>query len=60
LGFLADRFGRRAIFTYALLFYSAASVIMAFQSTPEGLLLWRFLAGIGIGGRDHHHRRLHY
>lgn len=49
LGFLADRFGRRAIFTYALLFYSAASVIMAFQSTPEGLLLWRFIAGIGIG-----------
>ncbi|SDO18369.1 MFS transporter [Afipia sp. GAS231] len=49
LGFLADRFGRRAIFTYALLGYSAASVIMAFQSTSEGLLLWRFIAGIGIG-----------
>lgn len=49
LGFLADRFGRRAVFTFALLFYSAASVIMAFQSTSEGLLLWRFIAGIGIG-----------
>jgi MFS transporter, putative metabolite:H+ symporter len=49
LGFLADRFGRRAIFTYALLGYSAASVIMALQSTSEGLLLWRFIAGIGIG-----------
>jgi putative MFS transporter len=49
LGFLADRFGRRAIFTYALLGYSAASVAMACQSTPEGLLLWRFIAGIGIG-----------
>src|SRR3954470_10720665 len=49
LGFLADRFGRRAVFTFALLFYSAASVIMAFQTTPEGLLLWRFIAGIGIG-----------
>ena len=49
LGFLADRFGRRAIFTYALLAYSAASVIMACQSTAEGLLLWRFIAGIGIG-----------
>src|SRR6201987_5135118 len=32
LGFLADRFGRRAIFTWALLSYSAASVIMAFQT----------------------------
>jgi len=49
LGFLADRFGRRAIFTYALLGYSAASVIMACQTSSEGLLFWRFLAGIGIG-----------
>src|SRR3982074_1473662 len=49
LGFLADRFGRRAIFTFALLGYSAASVVMAFQATSEGLLLWRFIAGIGIG-----------
>ncbi len=49
LGFLADQFGRRAIFTYALLGYSLASVIMAFQNTADGVLLWRFLAGIGIG-----------
>jgi putative MFS transporter len=49
LGFLADRFGRRSIFTFALLGYSAASVIMACQTTSGGLLLWRFLAGIGIG-----------
>ena len=49
LGFLADRFGRRSIFTYALLGYSAASVVMAFQTTAGGVLLWRFIAGIGIG-----------
>ena len=49
LGFLADRFGRRAIFTWALLAYSAASVIMAFQNSAEGVLFWRFVAGIGIG-----------
>jgi MFS transporter, putative metabolite:H+ symporter len=49
LGFLADRYGRKAIFTYALLGYSAASVIMAFQTTSGGVLLWRFIAGVGIG-----------
>jgi putative MFS transporter len=49
LGFLADRFGRRFIFTWALLFYTAASVVMAFQTTSEGVLLWRFIAGVGIG-----------
>src|SRR5215468_11154396 len=40
LGFLADRFGRRSIFTFALLGYSAASVIMACQMTSGGVLLW--------------------
>jgi putative MFS transporter len=49
LGFLADKFGRRAIFTYALLGYTAASVAMACQTTSDGVLLWRFIAGIGIG-----------
>ena len=48
-GFAADRFGRRAIFTTALLWYTAASIGMAFQSDAFGLNLWRFLAGIGIG-----------
>src|ERR1700750_1852124 len=49
LGFLADRFGRRAIFTFALLGYTAASVVMACQTTSGGVLFWRFLAGIGVG-----------
>src|ERR1700730_7627571 len=49
LGFLADRFGRRAIFTFALLGYTAASVAMACQTTSGGVLLWRFIAGMGIG-----------
>jgi putative MFS transporter len=49
LGFLADRFGRRSIFTWALLGYTAATVAMACQTTSEGVLLWRFIAGIGIG-----------
>jgi putative MFS transporter len=49
LGFLADRFGRRSIFTYALLGYTAATAVMACQTTSGGLLVWRFIAGIGIG-----------
>jgi putative MFS transporter len=49
LGFLADRFGRRSIFTSALLCYTAATVTMACQTTSGGVLLWRFIAGIGIG-----------
>ena len=48
-GFLADKYGRRAIFTYSLLWYTATNVLMAFQSTAFELNLWRFLSGIGIG-----------
>ena len=48
-GFLADRFGRRAIFTWSLLFYTGANLVMAFQTTAFGLNFWRFLAGLGIG-----------
>jgi putative MFS transporter len=48
-GFLADRFGRRTIFTWSLLFYSAANLLMAFQTTAAGLNFWRFMAGLGIG-----------
>ena len=48
-GFTADRFGRRAIFTYSLLWYTAASIVMACQGTTRAILLWRLIAGIGIG-----------
>ncbi len=48
-GFLADRFGRRAIFTYSLLWYTVANVVMAFQESATGLNFWRFMAGLGIG-----------
>jgi MFS transporter, putative metabolite:H+ symporter len=48
-GFTADRFGRRVIFTFSLLWYTAASVVMACQATTNGVLLWRLIAGIGIG-----------
>jgi len=48
-GFLADKFGRRAIFTYSLLWYSIADAIMACQSDAFDLNLWRFIAGLGIG-----------
>jgi putative MFS transporter len=49
VSFAADRFGRRTIFTYSLLWYTVASVIMAFQHDVFGLNLWRFISGIGVG-----------
>jgi putative MFS transporter len=49
LGFLPDKYGRRSVFTFALLWYSIGSAIMAFQNTGEGVVLWRFITGIGVG-----------
>ena len=48
-GFTADIFGRRFIFTSSLLWYAIATFIMAFQTTASGIVLWRMIAGIGIG-----------
>jgi putative MFS transporter len=48
-GFAADMFGRRIIFTMSLVWYAVATAIMAFQHSAEGLILWRMIAGIGIG-----------
>ncbi len=48
-GFAADKFGRRTIFTYSLLWYTAGSIVMAFQPTTRGILIWRVITGIGIG-----------
>ena len=48
-GYVADRYGRRTIFTYSMLWYSAATLVMAFQDTGLGVSLWRLIAGIGIG-----------
>ncbi len=46
---LSDLYGRRTIFTFALLWYSLATLAMACQSSPLGLDLCRFIAGLGIG-----------
>jgi putative MFS transporter len=46
---LSDRFGRRSIFTFALLWYSVGAFIMAFQDTAASIDLWRLIASIGLG-----------
>jgi MFS transporter, putative metabolite:H+ symporter len=48
-GQIADRFGRRSVFTASLIWYSVTTAIMAFQATGFDLVIWRFIAGIGIG-----------
>jgi putative MFS transporter len=48
-GSVADRYGRRFIFTWSLVWYMICTIIMAFQTTGFAIDIWRFVAGIGIG-----------
>lgn len=51
LGFsaVADRLGRRPIFAWSLLWYALATVVMGLQTSQTGIIVWRFIASIGVG-----------
>ncbi|WP_321845884.1 MFS transporter [Paraburkholderia bannensis] len=46
---IVDRFGRRKVFMWALIFYSASTAIMSCQDTAMGVIVFRLLAGVGLG-----------
>jgi putative MFS transporter len=46
---VADRWGRRTVFTFSLVWYSLCATIMAFQTTPDTVNFWRLMCGIGLG-----------
>src|SRR3974390_3084274 len=48
-GSVADKFGRRVIFTYSMVWYTVANICMGLQNTYWGVDLCRFISGIGIG-----------
>jgi len=48
-GSAADRFGRRIIFIWSLVGYSAATLVLCVQASGFGADLWRFIAGIALG-----------
>jgi MFS transporter, AAHS family, 4-hydroxybenzoate transporter len=50
LGPIADRFGRRSVLIGATAMFGAFTLCTAIATTLHELLLFRFLAGIGLGG----------
>ena len=49
VSYIADRFGRRAIFAYSLLWFGIANFMMALQTTADGVNIWRFISALGVG-----------
>jgi putative MFS transporter len=50
-GTLADRIGRRAMFTATLAVYSIGTGLCALSWNLESLLVFRFIVGAGVGGQ---------
>jgi len=48
-GRLADRYGRKPVFAWTLIFYSVASLLSGLAWNFESLLVFRFLLGLGMG-----------
>ena len=46
---VADRLGRRPVFTAALLWYALATCGMAFQTNSLAIDAWRLIASVGVG-----------
>jgi len=49
-GYIADLWGRKRVFQYTLFIFSFFSMLSAFSPNVYFLMLFRFLAGIGMGG----------
>jgi putative MFS transporter len=46
---VSDRFGRRPVFTFSLVWYAVATLVMACQNTAIAICLWRLVAAVGVG-----------
>jgi AAHS family 4-hydroxybenzoate transporter-like MFS transporter len=49
-GPLADRFGRKTILLVCVAFFGAASLVSAYSTSVDMLIVLRFLTGLGLGG----------
>jgi AAHS family 4-hydroxybenzoate transporter-like MFS transporter len=47
---LSDRLGRRSVLAACVLLFSVCSLGTALATSVEGLVVWRFLGGLGLGG----------
>lgn len=50
LGWMGDKYGRRPIIIGGTLLYGVMTLIMAWTTTMDQMMVLRFIAGIGIGG----------
>ncbi len=47
---LADRIGRKPVIVFCTLWFGVASLLTVTAESTTGLLVWRFITGLGLGG----------
>lgn len=50
IGFLTDKLGRRRVMIFSVAVFSVFTLLLAFTSDITLFTLWRFIAGVGLGG----------
>lgn len=50
LGMLADRFGKKNVMVLSIILFSGFTVLCGFAGSPTEFSIYRFLAGLGLGG----------
>lgn len=50
LGMLADRFGKKNVMILSIILFSGFTVLCGFAGSPTEFSIYRFLAGLGLGG----------
>jgi len=50
-GKMSDKVGRRDTYVYSLLVYSLFTILMAFSSSASLIVIFRLLAGVGVGAQ---------
>jgi len=49
-GIVADRVGRKSVIIFCLIIFGAFMLLTPTASSVQGLMAWRFLTGLGLGG----------
>ncbi|ALH95329.1 MFS transporter [Acinetobacter equi] len=49
-GPLSDKFGRKPILIGSVILFGLASLVSAFTTDLQSLVVWRFITGLGLGG----------
>jgi AAHS family 4-hydroxybenzoate transporter-like MFS transporter len=49
-GIVADRIGRRTVIIFCIAWFGVGMLLTPTASSVNGLLIWRFLTGLGLGG----------